>query len=288
MPFTALGLGLLLVGGGSIGFLLAVVGAGGSILLLPLLVSGASLPTREAVPLSLLVVLLLALGNLGPYLRRRQVALRPALILGLPALLGSWIGGGWVKAGAVPEWLQLAVFAAAALLAAWLLTRRRPSPLQGMPAAAGARPRRLRALQLVGQGVGVGLLTGIAGVGGGFAIVPALVLLADLPMALASGTSLLLIAVNALVAFAALGHWPAASLPLLLPLVLGGAIGALVGQRLAPHLSDRKLRKGFAALLLGSALFTGAEALKRHQLMPDPSTGATSHHQAPAFRHRAG
>jgi hypothetical protein len=71
-------------------------------------------------------------------------------------------------------------------------------------------------------------------------------------------------------------------------LVLGGAIGALVGQRLAPHLSDRKLRKGFAALLLGSALFTGAEALKRHQLMPDPATGVSSPLHAPAFRHRAG
>ncbi|MEB3172028.1 MAG: sulfite exporter TauE/SafE family protein [Synechococcaceae cyanobacterium] len=269
MPFSALGLGLLLVGGGSIGFLLAVLGAGGSILLLPLLVSGASLPTREAVPLSLLVVLLLALGNLGPCLRRRQVALRPALILGLPALLGSWIGGGWVKAGAVPEWLQLAVFAAAALLAAWLLTRRRPSPLQGMPAAAGARPRRLRALQLVGQGVGVGLLTGIAGVGGGFAIVPALVLLADLPMALASGTSLLLIAANALVAFLALGHWPGSSLPLMLPLLLGGAVGAAAGQRLAPHLPEHRLRQGFAALLVGSALLTGGEAIQRQRAEGD-------------------
>jgi uncharacterized membrane protein YfcA len=61
----------LLAGGGLlIGFLLSVRGAGGSILLLPLLVSGAALPTKEAVPLSLLVVMLLALGNLGPYLRR--------------------------------------------------------------------------------------------------------------------------------------------------------------------------------------------------------------------------
>ena len=57
----------LLAGGGAlIGFLLSVLGAGGSILLLPLLVSGAALPTKEAVPLSLLVVMLLALGNLGP------------------------------------------------------------------------------------------------------------------------------------------------------------------------------------------------------------------------------
>jgi len=64
MAFSAL---LLLgLGGGVIGFLLSVLGAGGSILLLPLLVSGAALPTREAVPLSLLVVMLLALANLGP------------------------------------------------------------------------------------------------------------------------------------------------------------------------------------------------------------------------------
>ena len=57
---------LLTAGGGLIGFLLSVLGAGGSILLLPLLVTGAGLNTREAVPLSLLVVMLLALGNLGP------------------------------------------------------------------------------------------------------------------------------------------------------------------------------------------------------------------------------
>jgi uncharacterized membrane protein YfcA len=114
------------------------------------------------------------------------------------------------------------------------------------------------------QGVLVGLLTGIAGVGGGFAIVPALVLVAGLPMQLAGGTSLLLIAVNALVALVALGHWPAQSLPLMLPLLAGGAIGALAGQRLAPRLSDRRLRQGFSILLIGSALLSGLEAWK-HQ-----------------------
>ncbi|MFN9924064.1 MAG: sulfite exporter TauE/SafE family protein [Cyanobacteriota bacterium] len=252
---------LLAVGGGLIGFLLSVLGAGGSILLLPLLISGAGLPTREAVPLSLLVVMLLALGNLGPYLRRGQFAPRPALVLGVPALAGSWIGGSWVKAGYVAEPVQLAIFAAAALLASWLLTR----PAAAAPA--GPQPRA-RVLLLAGQGVLVGLLTGIAGVGGGFAIVPALVLLAGLPMALASGTSLLLIAVNALVALVALGHWPAASLPLMAPLLLGGSIGAILGQRLAPHLPDRRLRQGFAALLIGSALLTGVEAVRRQGLVP--------------------
>ena len=284
----ALGTLVLLAGGGGlIGFLLSVLGAGGSILLLPLLVSGAALPTREAVPLSLLVVMLLALANLGPYVSRGQFAPRPALILGLPALAGSWIGGSWVKAGYIPEPVQLAVFAAAALVASWLLTRHRPGA-NAEPTTATAAMGRAMAWVLAGQGVLVGLLTGIAGVGGGFAIVPALVLLAGLPMALASGTSLLLIAVNALVALAALGHWPASQLPLMLPLLLGGALGAVVGQRLAPHLSDRRLRQGFAALLLGSALLTGAEAIKRHQVLSDPATGASRQLPEPASRHRPG
>jgi uncharacterized membrane protein YfcA len=284
----ALGTLALLAGGGAvIGFLLSVLGAGGSILLLPLLVSGAALPTKEAVPLSLLVVMLLALGNLGPYLRRGQFAPRPALILGLPALAGSWIGGSWVKAGYVPEPVQLAVFAAAALVASWLLTRHRASAAAGQSPAAAAKGRAMKWV-LAGQGVLVGLLTGIAGVGGGFAIVPALVLLAGLPMSLASGTSLLLIAINALVAFSALGHWPGSSLSLRLPLLLGGAVGAVVGQRLAPHLSDRRLRQGFAALLLGSALLTGAEAVKRHQALPDPATGSGIQGNAPAFHQRPG
>jgi len=257
-------LALLASGGVLIGFLLSVLGAGGSILLLPLLVSGAALPTREAVPLSLLVVMLLALANLGPYVRRGQFAPRPALILGLPALAGSWIGGSWVKAGHIAEPVQLAVFALAALVASWLLTRR-----SLVAVADGSRPAQPVALAL--QGVLVGLLTGIAGVGGGFAIVPALVLLAGLPMAQASGTSLLLIAVNALVALAALGHWPAASLPLMAPLLVGGAVGAVVGQRLAPQLSDRRLRQGFALLLLSTAALTGAEAWERHR-QPAAST----------------
>ena len=255
---------LLGTGGALIGLLLALLGAGGSILLLPLLVSGAALPTREAVPLSLLVVMLLALINLGPCLRRRQIAPRPALILGLPALAGSWIGGSWVKAGLVPEALQLGVFAAAALLASWLLSRPMEPAASSRGQPSGGRKRTGQPVLLALQGLLVGLLTGVAGVGGGFAIVPALVLLAGLPMALASGTSLLLIVVNALVALAAIGHWPASSLPLLLPLLLGGVIGAAAGQRLAPRLNDRQLRRGFSALLIGSALLSGVEAWHRH------------------------
>jgi uncharacterized membrane protein YfcA len=182
--------------------------------------------------------------------------------------------------------VQLEVFAAAALVASWLLTRQAPPCSAHWQGAKPVAHQRRRDLLLAGQGVLVGLLTGVAGVGGGFAIVPALVLLAGLPMPLASGTSLVLIAVNALVAFAALGHWPGAGLPLLAPLLLGGALGAVLGQRLGPRLKERRLRQAFAALLLGSALLSGGEALHRQQrggehsggLGPAPSTSTTAQH----------
>ena len=87
-------------------------------------------------------------------------------------------------------------------------------------------------------------------------------------MQLAGGTSLVLIAANALVAVLALGHWPAAHLPLLLPLVGGGAIGPLIGQNIAPRLPQRMLRLGFSALLIGSALLTGWEASRRLPITP--------------------
>ena len=114
------------------------------------------------------------------------------------------------------------------------------------------------------QGLGVGLLTGIAGVGGGFAVVPALVLFGRLPMVLASGTSLLIIAASSLIALVAHGEWSTASFRLLIPLLIGGGFGVLLGQRLAPHLSEQRLRHGFAALLLLSAVSSGLEALHRN------------------------
>ena len=172
---------LLLAGGALIGALLALLGAGGSILLLPLLVSGLSLPMREAVPLSLIVVLLLALTNLVPALRQRRVSWRFAAWMGAPALLGSWIGAAWVKDGLIGPNQQLLLFAFAAAVAAVLMAR----PVSASSAPTGPA----RWWWLPPQGFGVGLLTGIAGVGGGFAVVPALVLLGRSPMP--CGTSVL-------------------------------------------------------------------------------------------------
>ncbi len=249
---------LLLAGGLLIGILLSLLGAGGSILLLPLLVSGVGLASAEAVPLSLIVVALLAGVSAVPGLRRRCFAPGPALMLGLPSLAGSWFGGALVRADWVPEAVQLLLFTGTALAAAVMLLRGGRTPHSPAPVRVHRQPASSLLIGLL-----IGLLTGVAGVGGGFAIVPALVLLAGLPMLAASCTSLVLICLNALVALLAQGHWPAASLPTLAPLLLGGMVGSLLGQQLAPHLRERQLRSGFAALLLLSALITLLEAWQR-------------------------
>jgi len=122
-------------------------------------------------------------------------------------------------------------------------------------------------------GAVIGFLLSVLGAGGSILLLPLLVSGAALPTREAVPLSLLVVMLLALVAQ---GHWPAASLPLMLPLLLGGALGAVLGQRLGPHLSDRRLRQGFAALLVGTALLTGAEAVKRHQVLPDPAIGSQS------------
>ena len=276
---------VLLAGGSAIGFLLAVLGAGGAILLLPLLVGVLDLPTDPAIALSLLIVMVLAIGNAIPYLRRRQFAPRPALQLGLPSLLGSWWGARLARTGVISDNAQLVIFIGAALVAAVLMLRKANADDQAvahLPLIDVLRPKPLPWLLPV-QGLLVGLLTGTAGVGGGFAIVPALVLLAGLPMPLATGTSLVLIALSSPVALITLGHWPIEQLPLILPILAGGLLGALIGQRLAAHLNDRLLRRGFAALLIGSALFTAAETLQRsrHGRLPS-SHNAIHRHDHPS------
>lgn len=255
---------LLAAGGGVIGFLLAVLGAGGSILLMPLLTIGAGLKTDTAIAISLLVVIALAIGNSIPSVWRRQIAIKPAVVLGLPALAGSWIGGTLAKHDVITDVHQLAVFAVVAAVVAWLMLRTPPKNAEPLPLKrALMQPRADWPLAV--QGLLVGLLTGIAGVGGGFAIVPALVLLAGLPMQIATSTSLVLIALNSLVALKALGVWPAQQLPLLLPLLVGGAIGAVVGQWLSPHLNEWQLRRGFAAVLIGSSVLIAGKALDTHR-----------------------
>ena len=125
-------------------------------------------------------------------------------------------------------------------------------------------PQAVRPLWVVlASGAGVGLLTGILGVGGGFLIVPALVMLVGLPMQAAVGTSLIVIAMNSLAGLA--GHLTSEPFNVMLTLVftLAGLAGTFAGAQLSKHLPAQKLQKAFAWFVIALAVFLLADNLTK-------------------------
>jgi uncharacterized membrane protein YfcA len=236
-----------LVGALAIG--LSLLGSGGSILTVPVLHYLLGQPEQAAIGGSLLVVGLIAAFAAIPYALARQIAWRDVLWFGVPGMAGAWLGAS-VSHG-IPGVYLLSGFAAAMFIAAWrMLTA---GPLAGSTDT--ARPRRIA---VVAGGLGVGLLSGLVGVGGGFLIVPALVLLAKVPMARAVGTSLAVIAINSFTGFVKyFGVLDANGIELDLPVLLVvagvGIAGSFAGSRLGRHMPQQALRRIFGAALLALA-----------------------------------
>jgi len=230
------------IGAALVGLSLGLLGSGGSILTVPVLVFLAGRDERTAVTEALAIVAAISAVGALVQLRRGRVDGRWAASLVGPGLLGAWLGAGLHRV--VPERVTAASFALLVVAAGVELLRR-----AGRPPAPVARVQPALALL---AGLGVGVLTGFLGVGGGFLVVPVLVLLARLPLARAAGTSLLVIAANALAGLAAHLLGPdAARLDLGLVAVFAsvGIAGSLVGLGLAPRLPVRALQRGFAGLL---------------------------------------
>jgi len=245
MPFAWLGAVL-------IGVTLGLLGSGGSILTVPILKYLAGEPDKIAIAESLAIVGTIALFGAVPYAKARLVDARSVLFFGVPGLAGTYAGA--VLAAQVPGPVQLVLFAVLMLAAAWRMLRGAPTP------AADGDASRLSRGMLAALGAGVGVVTGLVGVGGGFLIVPALVLVAGLPMRRAVGTSLVVIALNSAVGVAkhaATLH--AQGLALHVPLILGFAVlgiaGAWTGQRFGQKVPQATLRKGFAVFLVAMGAF---------------------------------
>lgn len=180
-----------------------------------------------------------------PYMARRRVCWRSVLWFGLPGMAGTWLGAWGSRF--VPGTVQLAVFALLMLTAAWFMFR----PLPAAAGAGGPRP----AAKISAEGLAVGIVTGLVGVGGGFLIVPALVLLGGLDIVIAVGTSLVIIALKSFSGFA--GHLNVlAGLGLELDWrVLGvfiavGIAGTWLGSSLGQRIPGHRLRQLFAVVLV--------------------------------------
>lgn len=252
----------LLAIGAVLGLLLGILGGGGSILTVPALVYGAGLEPKAAIATSLAVVgLTSAVGALRQW-RMGTVQPRRALGFAVATMVGAFAGGK--LAAFVRGDVQLIVLAVVMLGSATSMLRPPPATPAAPPAPA--------VLWLAG--LGVGLLTGVVGIGGGFLIVPALATLAAFPMAEAVGTSLLVIALNSATAFAAVATttpvpWREASL------VATTAIGGvLAGSSLGAKLSPTQLRRGFAIFLvvLAGFILWSNRATLVPTLEPPPAT----------------
>jgi uncharacterized membrane protein YfcA len=245
---------LTLLGALAIGVSLGLLGSGGSILTVPVLHYIAGQPEKLAIGGSLFVVGLIAASASVPYALQRQVDWRNVAWFGLPGMLGAWLGA--TLARWVPGPVQLVAFALVMLVAAWRMLR---------GAATGHGDDRSHRIAVVAGGFGVGALSGLVGIGGGFLIVPALVLLAGVPMASAVGTSLAVIALNAFTGFARyLAVLERESLQLdwtvLLAVAGVGIVGSYAGHRLGRRLPQATLRKAFGVFLVAMGLFIAFEA----------------------------
>ncbi len=168
-------------------------------------------------------------------------------------MLGA-AGGSVVSRGLDEDWLMLA-FSVLLLVVAGLMLRRSTAPVREREPVSLRDPRALAVT--LAAGLVVGLLTGFFGVGGGFAIVPALTLVLGLPMGVATATSLLVIALNSAAAFATrltLGvdlDWP-----LVAAFTLATIVGSVTGARVVGRVDGELLKRGFAILLLVIAVWT--------------------------------
>jgi uncharacterized membrane protein YfcA len=234
---------LALLGAIGIGLSLGLTGAGGSILTLPVLVYLAGVPPREAVGLSLLVVGTAALVGAFQRARAGELHFKAAGMFVLSGMIGA-VFGAKLTPLLSPSALMITFAGLMIVVAVRMLTQGNSAP-QPMP--------ECRPLRCLLAGGAVGVLTGFLGVGGGFLLMPALVKFARLPLRVATGTSLAVIACNSAAGFAShLGDTPV-RWSLAATFVVIAAAGVLVGGRVASRLPEKTLRRAFAALVLATA-----------------------------------
>ncbi|MBX3363055.1 MAG: sulfite exporter TauE/SafE family protein [Phycisphaeraceae bacterium] len=236
-----------------IGLSLGLLGSGGSILTVPILVYLVKHPEKQAIAESLAIVGAIACFGAIREAIKRHVVWRAVAWFGIPGIGGSLLGA--YLARFIPGEVQLVMLGAIMLVAA-----ARMAGTSRAKQTIGDRTSTAPSWLLVLIGFGLGLITGLVGIGGGFLIVPALVLLAGVPMKHAVGTSLTLIVVNCVVGFAkyqvtlatfGMGiDWNT-----ILVFSFLGMLGSIAGAAIGSKLNQRVLRQVFAAFLLAMAVF---------------------------------
>lgn len=270
MPF-------IIVGALIVGLMLGLMGSGGSILTVPTLVYFLGHDDKIAIAESLAIVGAIATVTLLPYARAHLVSWRNVLFFGLPGMAGTYLGA-WLSSYVIGA-VQLVLFGSVMFCAAVLMFRKTGFhvPDNSDASAASTKPlqseksnkKKSPSFWLIGlEGISVGIITGLVGVGGGFLIVPALVMLSRLPMRTAVGTSLAVIVLNSLSGFYKHSHllesqgemidWTTVA-----AFIVIGIVGSFFGHAIATRLNQDMLRRGFALFLVMMGIFVFANEIPK-------------------------
>ncbi|NJR21714.1 MAG: sulfite exporter TauE/SafE family protein [Richelia sp. CSU_2_1] len=244
-----------------IGVSLGLLGGGGSVLALPVLVYVMGVAPKPAIAMTLIIVGTVSLLGSIPHARRGNLNLKTAVIFGTATMLGTYLGARIATLPLITSAFQMTLFGLSMLIAAGLMiyrtTKSKPVSSQDeLDAIEYIKPVcKYCWLWLMTEGIAVGVLTGLVGVGGGFAIVPALVLLGNVPMRQAIGTSLLIIACNSVAGL--LGYLGHISLDwnLTVSFTFLAGCGTVIGAYLGQFIPAQQLQKGFGYFLLAVAAF---------------------------------
>lgn len=247
------------------GITLGLMGGGGSILTVPIMVYLFSISPTMATGYSLFVVGITALIGSAMYLRKGDIDIKVGLTFAFPSVIGVTLSRGLIIPK-IPdvildvsgftltkEILIMATFAALMMAASYSMIKKKSEkkPMQVHPL--------MRVSIIAVEGLVIGLIAGFVGAGGGFLIVPALVLLAGLPMRVAIGTSLMIITLQSLLGFAGdVLRGASVDWPLLGIVATVAAIGIIIGSATAHKIKEAKLKItfGWFVLIMGAVILT--------------------------------
>lgn len=239
-----------------VGVSLGLLGGGGSILTVPILVYVIGVPTHEAIALSLLVVGTTSAAALLPHARAAQVRWKMGALFGATSMVGAY--GAGKLAHRVPATVLLLLFGTMMLVTAVAMMRPRKTKER-----VEDQDAPLPFFKIVLEGLAVGAVTGLVGAGGGFLVVPALVLLGGLPMRAAVGTSLLVIAMKSFAGFAGYLDSVPVDWPLAAAVTTAAVLGSVVGGAIAGRVPQALLRRGFAWFVVVMAVFILIQEIPR-------------------------
>ncbi len=229
-----------------IGLSLGLLGGGGSILTVPILVYALNMNPKLSIALSLAIVGATSLIGVFGHYKNQNIDFKIALIFGPVAMIGTFVGAKLSQylSGST----QLILFSVIMIIASYFM-------FKGRDESISKKDKTINIPLIVGEGIIVGIITGLVGVGGGFLIVPALVLLTGLSMKKAVGTSLLVISLKSFAGFA--GYITIMEIPwdFLVKFTAFSGTGILIGSYLVKFVPQKTLKKAFAIFLVIMGFF---------------------------------